>query len=532
MSQFKYSIVTFIFGEYDKCRTPLFIDKDIEYILVSDHHFEHPVWKVVVDEELSGKSPLYQSYYVRYHPFKYVHSDTVVVIDGSIKIMDDLSEIVDPFINSDRDMLLMCMNYPYSSEQKIQHWKKVRHLDDESIENIRKLQAEFSIEDMLGSIGNAFRILKNNGINRDFNRAVWAYSLQCGINGDPNRLDEIVEQIVLKTFFMNLKLTLASQQIIHSKFLRHYWHKSSVESRLLPDYDDFYFLCDLPISPKRYGDERRYPSKYRFNTEAILITKYLKEADMDEWIDWHLNHCGFEHIQIFINDPSFDIRKYSSKLDDNRVTIKEVYGDIRQYKIYNEYIANISEAKWVMPIDDDEYLWIAPEFKSIYEAIQYYNRKMAHLNMLAVRWKHLFPKKFHESRNGKVLDYCTEENPRLAASFTPGGDRTIKTIVRRYGSIHYEEATENPYGGHVPVHELASSAILFDGSRVKSTSIKDFPEDTSDEKIRLLHCRYSDPDLWNAKYNNTDPTKNCMRISDSKKHPKAFLFNKILPFLE
>lgn len=530
-TSYKYSILTFIFNGYDMVRTPLFVDNDVEYVLVTDKPMEHPVWNVVVDPDLSGKDPIYQSYYVRYHPFKYLHSDTAVVIDGSIKVLESLDDIVMPFIEADRDLMLMVSNY-ITIGQKVEHWKTVRHLDDDSIAGIHQLQKELNATELYGSIANAFKICVNNEACRNFHHMIWAYLLQCGVNGNPNRLDEVVEHMILNAFFMHLRLSITSTQVIHSDYLRHYWHNSCVEATAPPDYNDYYFLCNRPVNPKRYGDKHIYPTHYKYNTEAVLITKYLDETDLDEWIDWHLNVCGFDHIQIFANDLQFNVKKYSSKYDDSRVTIVAKPGKVRQYQIYNDYLANQSSAKWVMPIDDDEYLSISDEFHNIYEAIQYYEHKMPHLDMLAVRWKHLFPKKFHAERNGSVLAYCTEENKSLAVSFTKGGDRTVKTIVKRYGRIHYEETDENPYGGHVPKHSCTFAAKTFDMTNVNSTSLSEYPIDTADEKIRLLHCRFSGLAQWNRKYNNDDSNLNCMKICDIVPKPKKFLFNSLLPYLD
>ena len=53
-TSYKYSILTFIFNGYDMVRTPLFVDNDVEYVLVTDKPMEHPVWNVVVDPDLSA----------------------------------------------------------------------------------------------------------------------------------------------------------------------------------------------------------------------------------------------------------------------------------------------------------------------------------------------------------------------------------------------------------------------------------------------------------------------------------------------
>jgi hypothetical protein len=254
------------------------------------------------------------------------------------------------------------------------------------------------------------------------------------------------------------------------------------------------------------------------------LTKYLNEQDLTEWLDHHINYCKFEHIQVFDNESNFDVKSICEKYPN--VDYELVTGEARQYKIYNDYIENHSKAKWIMPIDDDEYLTFSSEFNSIYEAITYYENKFPHMNMLAVRWKHLFPKKFHTERTGKVLDYCTEENPELAKTFMHLGDGTVKTIFKRYGKIYYEETCENPAGGHVPKNSTFYGALLSDGRTVTGCGIIEAPKELNDEKIRLIHCRYKGYSEYKNKMNEV------ITVSDKNHHKKNWKFNKLLDTLD
>jgi hypothetical protein len=242
---------------------------------------------------------------------------------------------------------------------------------------------------------------------------------------------------------------------------------------------------------------------------------------LKEWIEHHLD-CGFDHIQVFDNDSDYDVKAICDQYD--KVDYEKVSGVIRQYEIYNNYIKK-SQAKWIMPIDDDEYLIFSSEFKNIYEAICYYENKFPHMNMLAVRWKHMFPKKLHTEREGKVLDYCTEENTDLATKFMYLGDRTIKTIVKNYGYIHYEETQENPAGGHVPKNSTYLGAVLYNGEAVLGCGIHELPKDTTDEKIRLLHCRYK------GYTDYINKSRNCITISDKVHKVKHWQFDEMLEYL-
>jgi hypothetical protein len=252
----------------------------------------------------------------------------------------------------------------------------------------------------------------------------------------------------------------------------------------------------------------------------------LNRADLIEWIDHHLNKVKFDHVHVFDNESDYDVKAVCDMYGD-RVSYQKVYGQARQYHLYDAYINNISSAEWVMPIDDDEYLDIG-EFSSVYDAIKYYEKKLPHMMILGVRWKHMFPEKFHTERTGPVLEYCTDENPDLAKSFMHLGDTTVKCIVKRYGNVHYEETWENPAGGHVPKHTCYYGAVMCDGRAVLGCGILDCPDKLEDERIRLLHCRYKGYSEWMAKYGNADKEKNCHTVCDSSQREKRFKFNELL----
>ncbi len=252
----------------------------------------------------------------------------------------------------------------------------------------------------------------------------------------------------------------------------------------------------------------------------------MTKPDMEEWLNWHINRCHFNHIHIMDNDSGFDLeslcRNYGSK-----VSYEKIVGRPRQYVLYDDYINNKSHADWIIPIDDDEYLWIANDLLSVNDAIKYYCKKIPDMNMLAVRWKHMFPKRFHTERTGSVLNYCIQEHVTLASTFQLVGDRGVKTFVCRSGKVHYQETTENPNAGHVPVHECAEFAYGFDGCHVTGVGYDHIPTDTQDEKIRLLHCRFKGYTEYTNKYILQDN----YRISDVIPRKKNFLFNCILPTL-
>lgn len=217
-----------------------------------------------------------------------------------------------------------------------------------------------------------------------------------------------------------------------------------------------------------------------YNIVAMLLTKFfLKESDFDEWVNHHLL-LGFTHIHVFDNGCECDLesacKKYGCK-----VSYEKVEGNPCQYELYEKYIKEI-DADYAIPIDDDEYLWIAPEFESISEVLEHFGMP----DCFGIRWKYLFPKQFNEARNVPVLQYCTEQNPQAARFFCTGGDRGIKCIVRVGDFVRYKDACESITQNHIPVTKRNEGALLCDGSRTLVHKVTD----CGDEPIRLLHCPF------------------------------------------
>lgn len=531
----RYTILSYCFGNYDILREPERIDPEAEYIYVTDKEIPSKHWKVVVDPKLADKDPIYASYYVRHHPFEYASTDIAVVIDASIQLNDSLADIVSAFDESKADYSVMCSVYK-SDEHKLDFWKKVKktkpnRISDHDLEILPKFIKKMNQENWRGAIGQAFVIYRNTPIMHRFSKHVWRYLMALGHDGKPNRIDEIVIHKLLAQYEDRLKLFILSMQVIQSTYMTYCDHSSYIPIVKYNNYDQYFYLCNKPVSPVRFDKAINYPKSYRFKTEAILLTKYLDALDMVEWIDHHLNVVKFDHIHVFDNTSNSDIKGVCDSYNEvygDKISYQKVYGHPRQYRLYDAYINNISDAEWVMPIDDDEYLDIG-NFDSVYDAIKYYDNKLPHMMILGVRWKHLFPKKFHSERKEDVLAYCTEENPELAKSFMHLGDTTIKCIVKRYGNIHYEETWENPAGGHVPRHTSFYGAVMCDGRAVLGCGIPDCPDNLEDEKIRLIHCRYKGYSDWMSKYHGETPFTT---VSDSTGRERKFKFDELLPNLD
>lgn len=516
----KYTILTYIFGGYDTIKEPAIKDPDAEYVMVTDTEQHSDTWNIVIDSDLNGKNPIYSSYYVRYHPFKYASTNIVIVLDASIKIKDSLSEIVADFLASGADAAIMLTSFS-TDEQKIRNWKTYERISQDDVNVLHKFISKVNHKNEQGTIGQGFCIRLNNMINHRYLTHVWRYLLVLG-KGIPVRLDEVIANKLLYKY--NFNLFVLNTQIIQSTYMTYYGHNTSSIMDRIPSNDERAYLMNRPIYPHRY-DKKWYCNRiYKYKTEALLLTKYLNEADLDEWLTWHLFHCKFDKIHVMDNESSYDVKRICDKFG-RSVSYQLIEGPARQYRLYDAYINTFSNAEWILPLDDDEYLDIG-KFATVYDAITYYHNIFPHLDMLAIRWKHLFPTKFHSERHGKVLDYCVKSNPELAEYFMEGGDGIIKTFVKRNGIVHYEETWENIAGGHVPKHSCAISALLCNGHPITACGIANCPDHLENEYIRILHCRYKGYSEYTRKM------KEVVTVSDATPRKKHFKFDDILETLD
>jgi hypothetical protein len=515
-----YNVLSYNFGGYDIVRAPLNHDSNGVFTIISDREYQSDKWNLVIDKKLAAYNTIYSSYYVRYHPFEYIpNADTIILVDASMHINEGIDNVIHQFNLSNKLIGTLHSRF-ITDEDKLHYWLVNRKAisRDELIRTFMWIdkckQSCYS-----GSIGCGVMLVKREAI--PILEEVWNTLFTLSDNPTiPIRTDEIVLNKILHAH--HIEPFLIARQFIQSRFIQHYRH-GTIEP-LIYDVPDntptMYNNC--PVTPFMPGEE--FNREYTHTTEAMLLTKYLNPPDLTEWLEWHLNTVKFDHIHVFDNESDYDVKTICEHYGD-KVSYERVNGQARQYQLYDRYTNKDSTAEWIMPIDDDEFLDIG-NFASIADALQYYRKKFPFSHKLAIRWKHLFPKKFHSERTGKVLDYCTEFNPELAKSFIQLGDGAVKTIVHRYGNIHYEETWENPAGGHVPTNGYSYGATLCNGQNVSGCGIPNCPEELPDERIRLLHCRYKGYSEY------TQKMKEVVTVSDATPRKKHFKFDDLLETLE
>lgn len=222
-----YSVLTYIFDKYELLRdAPK--NSYVEYICVTNNpNLQSNTWKIIVDKDLLDKDPLYASFYVRYHPFKYCNSSICVRIDGSIKINKTLHPIIERFNNLDSDICIMTNSRAYTIEQELKYWGFQINNKEEQKEYYKSLGVNITEE---GCIQSPFSITRNNELCNKCDNLCWEMIKKFTIDGKTARPSQVIMTVAI-SLTKNLKIMFVNEKLIQSKLMQWYHHNSELYIR-------------------------------------------------------------------------------------------------------------------------------------------------------------------------------------------------------------------------------------------------------------------------------------------------------------
>lgn len=249
VKQYKYSVLTYVFGDGEILREIDKMDENVEYICVTDNtELMSNTWTIVVDNDLDGKTIFDKVFSVRYNLFKYCHSDICVRVDGSIKVKQPLNDIVDAFIKSDADICVEI--HPYRNDLLVEYhcWLVGRGYPIDKIQNqIRLFQLIGHDVYRKGLIQLNFSINKRSDITDKIDKLMYGFLKYLGETGDVDRLDQTVFSVVLDKFFNGIKVFAVGEDLLHSKYLSWNFHNEEKEIPWYPEYCCEPYLMNKPI---------------------------------------------------------------------------------------------------------------------------------------------------------------------------------------------------------------------------------------------------------------------------------------------
>lgn len=208
----------------------------------------------------------------------------------------------------------------------------------------------------------------------------------------------------------------------------------------------------------------------KYFSEIVLLTKTYNLQDFKDWLKWHLDIIHFDHIIVFDNESQVDIKSVCDS--DDRVEYHFVEGWPDQYNIYNRYINNESKAWWVLPIDDDEFLYVGEKFgHDVNTMLLELQDRWKDMIKLSVGWVNLFPMEFTETRtkslieNGNAYSFAACDNLRNIWRQSNNWVKTFTRMTRNDWIWAFDENGTLVNSGHIPtLKNRKTYSYMVDGS--------------------------------------------------------------------
>ena len=228
----RYTVLTYNINGYEIIHPVLEKSDRARYIMVTDDpnlKDESGSWEIVVDDTLSG-STMDKCYQIRFNPFKYTDDKIVLRIDGSIGVNKSLDPIIDRFLKEPYDMSIMLHPTRQTLYDEYLVWVNARQYPVEQANAVLGfLQAGegYPVKDYKGMLQGGFQIQRNNRLNNDFNRMVYAFLKYLGDKTtEIERVDQTIASFVLQKYFGKANIMFFDQRIIQCEYLTLYPHHS------------------------------------------------------------------------------------------------------------------------------------------------------------------------------------------------------------------------------------------------------------------------------------------------------------------
>lgn len=243
----RYTVLTYIFGGYEKVHEVLEKDPEADYVLVTDNSNLHSdTWRVIYDP-MPGKSAFGKCYKVRFHPFDYVTTPIVVRIDGSIEVRKSLKPLVDKFVNGNYDRCVMIHPHRNLFRDEYDVWVRTRaYPEPQAVRCMQAMERMGYDLNSKGMVQGCFEVYDCTPINNEMNDLIFGLLVLLSTNGKIERLDQIITSFVLQKFFRRMKVLPVSERIItDGNLMQWYLHHSDTPIPLKEDIIEP-FLFDKP----------------------------------------------------------------------------------------------------------------------------------------------------------------------------------------------------------------------------------------------------------------------------------------------
>lgn len=248
----------------------------------------------------------------------------------------------------------------------------------------------------------------------------------------------------------------------------------------------------------------------------MLLTKSDYIEELECWLHWYLNILCFDHVVIFDNESPINIQSVISKFPKDKIDYRFIPGWPNQYKLYTEYLKE-SKAQWVIPLDDDEYLYIGKNYnhniRDLINSLSIQHNK----NKYYFLWVNLFSPEYLKSKSGLYVETHTAYSYKLCRKMRgswPEDNSWGKCLINNSRDYIYSTSY---MGGHIPqcTNDDNTTILACNGTEINSCSINNISE--INEDCFIAHYQYKSEFDWKLKCSRQSVYSQSISIS-SKKH--------------
>lgn len=232
----RYTVLTYIFGDYERVHEVKEKDPEADYVLVTDNlELESDTWRIVHDAGLRGLTVWEKCYAVRFHPFKYTTADIVVRIDGSIGINQSLKPIIDEFERGKYDRCLMIHPRRNTMPDEYHIWVHARGYSQQQAERCLNTMKMLGYDwNYKGLFQGCFEVVRRNRINELTNDTTFDLLRYLAGDGHIQRVNQTILSFVINHLFSDsMKVLPVSENIVYGDMMTWYSHNSDQPQKQL-----------------------------------------------------------------------------------------------------------------------------------------------------------------------------------------------------------------------------------------------------------------------------------------------------------
>ena len=234
----RYSIVTFLFGDYDKLKDPYIIDETAEYICITDRtDLESNIWRFenITEYDISNYNDWQKTLIARYTVLNHITTDQCIIVDASIQIKKSLSKFID--LNSINDVGFVIHPFRESYLDEFDEWIKTRDLDYQQKEDFINFcnKHAFDYNNAKCFIMSTVMFIRKTDttislFNTVLNELMNNYDFSI-------RIDQLYLSVIFFRYYPEIIREYYSYQILNSDYFSYHYHNSELTHEGDYDYD-------------------------------------------------------------------------------------------------------------------------------------------------------------------------------------------------------------------------------------------------------------------------------------------------------